>query len=111
MEIYSKLLDVAKAEQLITYGEIAPLAGLNMESPADRTVISGLLDEINKIETQHRQPMLSSLVVRAVERTPGPGYFVCARDIGKLTASGEIDELEFWAKEVKKVHQYWSHHI
>ncbi len=109
-EIYRKLLEVAKAEWLITYGEIAPLAGLNMDSPADRTVISGLLDEINKYESQHGRPMLSAVVVRAADNIPGPGFFVWARDIGKLATNDPIKELEFWASEVKEVHQYWTHH-
>jgi O6-methylguanine-DNA--protein-cysteine methyltransferase len=35
-DIYERLKEVARAGQTITYGEIAAMANLNMESPADR---------------------------------------------------------------------------
>ncbi len=34
--IYNKLVETARAGELIAYSDIAPLAGLNLESPADR---------------------------------------------------------------------------
>jgi hypothetical protein len=108
--IYYKLVEVARAEGLISYGEVADLAGLDMGNPADRTEISWLLDEINKHEAQYERPMLSAVVVRADTQMPGQGFFVCARDIGRLPASDSIEELAFWAKEVKVVHSYWVLH-
>jgi hypothetical protein len=41
--IYDCLKDVARKRDLITYGEIAPLAKLNMENPADRNKIAEIL--------------------------------------------------------------------
>jgi hypothetical protein len=108
--IYRKLVGIAKSEALITYGEVAELAGLDMGNPADRTEISGLLDEINKHEARYKRPMLSAVVVRADTQMPGPGFFVCAQDIGRLSTNDSIEELAFWAKEVKVVHNYWALH-
>ncbi len=108
-EIYRTLVEVAKAGELITYGEVAPLANLNMENPYDRNLMSVLLDEINVSEAHFKRPMLSSVVVRAQEPTPGKGYFLCARDLGRLPQSADsIDELEFWTKEIKIVFSYWK---
>ena len=109
-DISHKLREVARSGGLITYGEVAELVGLSMGNPADRTEISGLLDEINKHEARYKRPMLSAVVVRVDTQMPGPGFFVCARDIGRLPTSDSIEELVFWAKEVKVVHSYWALH-
>ena len=49
-QIYERLKEVAKAGDLITYGEIAPLANLNMENPDDRNKIAHILGEISAYE-------------------------------------------------------------
>ncbi len=107
IDIYWKLQEVAKAETLITYGEVAPLAGLDMANDADRSTMSALLDEINKYEAGHERPMLSALVVLADAKTPGQGFWVCARDLGRLTSTDRWKEVEFWANEVKEGHRHW----
>ena len=104
-------MKVAKAESLTTSGEIEPLAGLDMGSPADRAAMSALLDEINKYEAENEQPMLSAVVVLAGENTPGQGFYVCARGLGRLASSDPWQEVEFWAAEVKRVHRYWKNHV
>ena len=38
---------------------------------------------------------------------PGKGFYECARELGIYTGS---DDLGFWAKEVKWLHEYWSSH-
>ena len=106
--IYERLKQVAKAQGLISYGEVAPVANLDMASPADRTTISALLDWINQDEEKHGRPMISAPVVRVGEQTPGPGFFVCARNLGRLASRDEVDEVGFWAMEVKKVHTFWN---
>jgi hypothetical protein len=46
-DIYEELKQVASQEELTPYAEIAPLAGLNMESQADRNKIGEILGEIS----------------------------------------------------------------
>jgi hypothetical protein len=74
-EIYECLKEVARRGDLITYGEIAPLAGLDMESQADRNEIGEILGEISTFEHEHGRPMLSALVVLAGIGYPGEGFF------------------------------------
>ena len=42
-EIYRQLIEIARNQVYATYTDIAPLAGLDMESPNDRNEISQIL--------------------------------------------------------------------
>jgi hypothetical protein len=107
-EIYERLKEVARNGDLITYSEIAPLAGLDMENQADRTRMGEILGEISTFEHQNGRPMLSSLVVLAGIGYPGEGYFNLARHLGLHHGKGEFEDLDFFVQEVKRVHGYWS---
>jgi hypothetical protein len=61
--IYDKLKLVARAGTTTTYGEIAPLADLDMANPAHRNEIRRILGEISTCEHQLGHPMLSAVVV------------------------------------------------
>jgi hypothetical protein len=109
-EIYERLKEVARKGALITYGEIAPLAGLNMESQGDRTKMGELLGEISTFEHKHGHPMLSAVVVLAETGAPGKGFYNLARYLDLHHGQGELADMEFFVKEVKKVYQFWKDH-
>ena len=52
--------------------------------------------------------MISALVVYKGDGYPGRGFYLCARDLGKLGATDKDSEVEFWVKEVKAVYNYWG---
>lgn len=107
--VYDRLQQVAGAESLTTYAEVGALVGLDMENPSDRNELAALLDEINQYEAKYSRPLLSSVVVHAGEdNMPGAGFFDCARGLGKLASHDRLDEIEFWVKEVRRVHEHWS---
>lgn len=106
--IYERLKQVARAGDLITYSEIAPLAGLNMESQVDRNKIGDILGDIST--NKHNRPMLSAIVVHKDGGLPGEGFFNLARSLGLHHAHGEFADMEFFVQEVKKVHSYWQGH-
>jgi hypothetical protein len=105
--IYEKLIEVASARSITNYTEVGEIAGLNMESPADRNQIAAILDEINIYEDQQGHPMLSAVVVRLDKNMPGAGFFECARQLGRYQGS---DDLVFWAHELTEVHHHWCSH-
>lgn len=109
-QIYERLKEVAKNGDLITYGEIAPLANLNMENPDDRNKLADILGEISTYENEQGRPMLSSIVVLAGDNFPGQGFFKLARQLSLLHGKKDDEEFAFFAKEVKKVHAYWKVH-
>lgn len=61
--VYEKLKSAAKAGDTVSYGEIAPLLGLDMSLPEDRGEIGEVLGEISTFEHQRGRPMLSAVVV------------------------------------------------
>jgi len=103
-EIYERLKERAKEERLITYGEIAPLAQLDMTLVRDRKEIGRLLGEISTYEHSHGRPLLSAIVVwKDGDRcgsSPGPGFFQLRRELGLRPE--EVD-LTFWMRELKEM--------
>ena len=110
--IYNRLLELARAQQLTTYSNIAPLAGLSMENEADRDRISQLLGEIVLHEAGEGRPMLTAIVIhRGNDNNPGEGFFAIATQLGLFNGSRhQLRRLEFWARQVQEVNTYWSRH-
>ena len=103
--IYDKLREVAKSRGITYYSEIAPLASLSMGSPGDRERIARILGDISTAEHQAGRSLLSAVVIRKEENSPGSGFFVLAKDLG-LHDGG--DDFRFWVQELQRVHDYWS---
>jgi hypothetical protein len=106
--LFRRLIEVAAAQLTISYTEIANLLGLDMSNPDDRLRIGDMLDEINHAEHHAGHPMISAVVVHAQEGVPGPGFFVCARELGQLTSRNRQDELAFFVQELQRVHAHWG---
>ena len=96
----------AGEKQLVTYGEIAPLLGIDLGNEFWGIRVGNVLDVINRGEFAEHRPLLSAIVVLADTRQPGAGYYVCARELRKYRGS----DFEEWAMEVGRVHDYWSRH-
>ena len=107
--IYKKLKEVARAKDVITYGELNQELnlGLDFEKDKDRAEIGQLLDEINRYEHSQGHPMLTAVVIRSGENMPGTGFFELARQLGVY--QGDSD-LVFFVHELCKVHDCWSAH-
>jgi len=103
--IYDKLKSIAKEQKCIYYSEIAPLANLDMDSPADRNKISEILGEISSYEHEHGRPMLSAVVIHKENNIPGKGFFTLARELDLYSGN---DDWNFFISELRKVHEYWG---
>jgi len=78
-ELHRRLVSVARLGRYVIYSEIAPLLGLDMSSPADRTEIGRLLGEVSVFEHQLGHPLLSAIVIHRDNNIPGPGFFQLAK--------------------------------
>ena len=107
-QIYELLKATARAGRLVAYGEVAPLARLHMESQADRNQLAQFLGEISEHEHAEGRPMLSAVVVLADTQIPGKGFFTLAKHLDKYHGNSNIQDLEFFAEEVRRVHDYWQ---
>lgn len=110
MGIYNQLVELARAERLTTYSDIAPLAGLSMDVDEDRERISQLLGEIVRHEIAADRPMLTAIVVhRGSDNNPGEGFFAIATELNRFNGSRQqMHRLEFWVRQVGEVHAHWS---
>ncbi len=106
--IYERLKEGARLGCTVTYGEIAPLANLNMELQVDRNKMSEILAEISTYEHENSRPMLSAIVVHKDSGYPGKGFYELARFLSLYQGHGEFSDLDFFTREVKKVFSYWS---
>ena len=111
-EIYNRLRELASSSSLTlaTYTQIAPLAGLSMDSEEDRAEISRLLSEIARHEQSAGRPMLTALVVHhGNDNNLGEGFFVLAEEFGRYAGSrNAFERLQFWVREASAVHMHWS---
>jgi hypothetical protein len=105
--IYRRIREVAKSCGITYYSVVSPLAGLDMGSQADRNRLSDVLDEINMNELQENNdgPLLSAVVVLKDKNIPGDGFFKLARELGRYDGN---DDLMFWLKEVRRVHDHYA---
>src|SRR5260370_34466099 len=108
--IYNRLLELARAQKLTHYSDIASLAGLSMDVEEDRDTIASLLWEIVQHERDDDRPMLTAIVVhRGADNNPGEGCFSAAMKIGKFDGPRDpIARLEFWVRQVSVVREYWA---
>lgn len=100
---YDRLVEVAKEDELITYGELANQVGTDK-----RHYLSKLLDGVGYIQRQRRQPPLDVLVVHAGSDRPADMFLelIDILDIRKeydsVTDEALIDEI------TEDVHQYYG---
>ena len=101
--IYAELQRVARAGCTTTYRDLAALAGLDLNQPADRAALAGTLRAISTAEHQHGRPLISAVVVLGGRRLPGRGFFALARELGRHTG----DDAAFHRQELAQVHATW----
>lgn len=103
--VYTELITAAKYRGTVTYQEIAKLIGLPLQGNHMGKEIGQLLGEISEDEVIRGRHMLSAVAVNT-QGLPGPGFFVLAKDLGKLT-DGE-DEKKFWRSECVALYETWK---
>ena len=100
------LRNKARRRDLVTYGEVAPLLGVDTGNEYSGTHVGRVLDVLNRREFDQSRPLISAIVVSADTGQPGSGYYGCARELRRYRG----DDFEEWAIEVGRVHDYWSRH-
>ncbi len=101
-EMRQILVATAKAESLISYGDLAlQIQAIHLEP--DAYAMAALLGEISTEENAAGRGMLSVLVVHKDDDMPGQGFFILADELGRDTS----DPLKLWMTELKNVYAYW----
>jgi hypothetical protein len=103
--IYAELQRVARAGRTTTYRDLAALAGLDLNRPADRDALAGTLRAISTAEHQQGRPLLSAVVVLGGRRLPGAGFFALARELRRHAGD---DDAAFHRQELAQVYAAWQ---
>lgn len=95
------LIEVASRGATISYSELAARAGLAFDHHLsnDRRVFGLLLGDVSTQEYGRGRPLLTAVVVRKGEGTPGAGF---------LGLEGFPKTEAFWRTELKRVHDFWA---
>ena len=102
--VYCELITAAKYRGTVTYQEIAKMMNLPLTGNHMSAVLGKILGEISEDEVSHERPMLSAIAV-GVNGLPGAGFYVLARELGKL--KDQAEEV-FWETEKKAVYETWK---
>ena len=74
--------------------------------------MADLLGNISRTEFRQDRPLLSVVVVQGEwagnPQQPGDGFFRLARELGVYKGKTEIDNISFFAQELRKVQNYWQ---
>jgi hypothetical protein len=106
--IHNRLVRLAKSRQTTSYGDIAPLAGLDTRKVADRSKIARILEEISVYEHSRARPMLSAIVLYTESSSPGQGFFELARSLDRYSGTDEHSERQFLSSEIASVWAQWK---
>ena len=102
--VRTKLIEVARRRELVTYGEVGEWIGMN-----PRLVGLEVLDPINEVEHAAGRPLLSALVVLKTLCVPGLGFWAIAEKLGRYDGQVQaVDRALFWAEERQRVYSYWA---
>ena len=106
-EVRNKLIEIAKLGRLLTYSEVNRECklDLNFDLQCDRAELGRILGNISIHENDNDRPMLSAVVTIKGQVKPSFGFYNLAEKLGLLSYNENKDL--FWAREVKKVFEYW----
>ena len=104
-----KLIELAGQRATIAYKELSDWikAETGILIPPSSSRMNEMLGDISKAENQAGRGMLSALVIRRGEKTPGAGFYALAKDMDKDSGTTDEDKKKFWEQELNKV--YDSH--
>ncbi len=105
--IFCKLITAAQKRDEMPYKEVADILGINTPGHHMAREVGQVLGEISEDEHRAGRPMLSAIAV-GVNSIPGEGFFTLARQLGKLTATGGNNEIQFWRDEKQHVYDTWQ---
>lgn len=107
--LYVRLVEAARARQILSYTDVGKPLGLDFDSPADRNVIARLLGEISRYEVSQGRPMLSSVVWHKDLSGAGVGLRNLGIELGIVR--GDEDDLAFATRQVNATHAFWGSNL
>lgn len=105
-KVRERLVRAARARELVHYGELARMLGIDMDNPHFGAQVGRVLGEISTEEVANGRPMLSAIVVSRDTMLPGHGFYDLGKQLRQVP-DGE-DEMAFAVRQIQGVHDYWT---
>ena len=105
--VKSELITAARYRGTVTYQEIAKLMGLPLSGNYMGLEVGRILGEVSEDESLQGRPLLSAVAV-GTSGEPGEGFYVLARELGKLNDDSAEGKRRFWQREKAKVYKTWK---
>lgn len=105
--VYHELVMAARYCGVVRYQEIARMMGLPVTGSHMAREVGQILGEISQEEVANGRPMLSALAVD-VKGDIGEGFFILARDLGRLHDDSAEARRQFWEQEKQAVYKAWK---
>lgn len=103
-EVFARVRDIliarAREGRTISYGELATATRLSPQS----TQFNAALNGVSRSEEAAGRGLLSVLVVRQRQETPGAGFFTLARELGRQFSNERV----FYLEESERVIAQWQ---
>lgn len=80
---------------------------MSLTGPDGLNALNLILEEIADHEVANDRPLLVAIIVNEGTNMPGAGLFQYAKRKG-LMKQKDKDNLTFFVKEAKKVHDFWA---
>ena len=107
--VHEELVTAARHCRTLTYTDVGHAMGLTNPVGYHLARETGqILGEISEDEVHEGRPMLSALAVGKESGIPGNGFFILARQLGKLGSEDWAAEIAFWEAEVGAVYGTWA---
>jgi hypothetical protein len=104
--VFDELVRAARYRGTVTYQELAEMTGLPTSGAFMGVELGHILREVSEDQLKLGKPMLSAIAIN-VGGEPGGGFLTLARELGRLTATGEEEERKFWEQEKSAVYDVW----
>jgi len=107
LEVYCRLIQVAKNRGTITYKCIAEIMGLPTSGSYMGKETGRMLGEISSFENKCGRPMISIVVVKSDGSGCGDGFYNLAKELGKFDSNKENEE-QFHQRVLDEVYVLWQ---
>lgn len=118
---YPLLIDTARKERFITYGEVGSKIGLYVGSEYFQLKIGFIVGACSDYETIKGRPLISVIVVNDTTKYPGQGFWGLSRIPDSIHLNIQYSDIEsgykmtdemldFWTSEVRRAFDWWKVH-
>jgi len=118
---YPLLIDAAKEERVITYGEVGGKIDLYVGSEYFRLKIGSVVGACSDYENIKGRPLISAIVVSDTTKYPGQGFWGSSRIPDNIRLNIQHSDIEsgykmtnemldFWTSEVRRGFDWWKVH-